>query len=64
MARKSAKPREWTKADVRLLKTLAREKRKTTAIARTLRRSVSATRQKGYSVGISFGRPARKARRA
>ena len=62
MARKTAKPRAWTKEEVRILKSLARERRKTSSIARQLRRSVSATRQKGYSLGVSFGAPARKKR--
>ncbi len=34
---KKVKLQSWTKEDVRTLKTLAREKRKTTVIARTLR---------------------------
>jgi hypothetical protein len=40
MAGKTVKLRAWTKEDVRTLKTLAREKTKTTVIARKLRRSV------------------------
>ena len=59
-----AKWREWTKEDVRVLKTLARDKKKTSVIARTLKRTVSATRQKGYSLGVSFGAPAKKKRKA
>ena len=45
----------WTKEDVRALKTLAREKRKTSVIARTLKRSVGATHQKAMRLGITLG---------
>ena len=45
MAKKTVKRREWTKEDIRTLKTLAREKTKTTAIARQLKRSVGALYQ-------------------
>jgi hypothetical protein len=43
MAKKIVKRRDWTKEDIRTLKALAREKTKTTAIARRLKRSVGAT---------------------
>ena len=51
MAKKATKKlRPWTKEDVRTLKTLAREKTKTTVIARKLKRSVAAIYQKaGHS---------------
>ena len=39
MAKKVTTRRGWTKDDVRMLKTLAREKAKTTAIARKLKRA-------------------------
>jgi hypothetical protein len=55
MAKKTLKLRPWTKEDVRTLKTLAREKRKTTAIARTLKRTVGATRQQAFKLGVSLG---------
>jgi|SRR5260221_8419130 hypothetical protein len=42
MAKKTVKRRDWTKEDIRTLKTLAREKTKTTVIARRLKRSVGA----------------------
>ena len=45
MARKS-KRREWTASDVRTLKTLAKKKTRTASIARTLKRTTGATRQK------------------
>jgi hypothetical protein len=56
MAGKSVKLRAWTKEDVRLLKTLAREKTKTTVIARKLKRSVGATHQKAMRLGVTLGR--------
>jgi hypothetical protein len=49
------KRRPWTKEDVRTLKTLAREKTKTAAIARKLKRSVDATRQKASVLGVTLG---------
>ena len=53
MARKT-KRREWTKTDVRELKTLAREKTPTRKIARALKRTEGATRQKAFSLGLSL----------
>jgi hypothetical protein len=55
MAKKAVKQRDWTKEDVRTLKTLAREKTKTTVIARKLRRSVGATYQKARALGVTLG---------
>jgi hypothetical protein len=55
MAKKAAKRRPWTKEDVRTLKTLAREKTKTTVIARKLKRSEGATRQKAMILGVTLG---------
>ena len=55
MAKKVVKLRGWTKEDVRTLKTLAREKKKTTVIARTLKRSVGATYQKASQLGVTLG---------
>jgi hypothetical protein len=52
---KKAKLQSWTKADIRMLKTLAREKKKTTVIARTLKRSVGATYQKASQLGVTLG---------
>jgi hypothetical protein len=53
MARKS-KRRAWTKEDVRTLKTLAKKKTRAASIARTLKRTEGATRQKGFSMGLSL----------
>jgi hypothetical protein len=54
MAKKNSKRREWTKTDVRELKTLAREKTPARKIARTLKRTEGATRQKAFSLGVSL----------
>jgi hypothetical protein len=51
----TTKLRPWTKEDVRTLKTLAREKMKTTVIARKLRRTEGATRQQAKRLGVTFG---------
>jgi hypothetical protein len=56
MAGKTVKLRAWTKEDIRALKTLAREKTKTTVIARKLKRSVGATHQKAMRLGVTLGR--------
>jgi hypothetical protein len=55
MAKKATKIRPWTKEDVRTLKTLAREKTKTTVIARKLKRSVPATYQQASKLGVALG---------
>jgi hypothetical protein len=55
MAKKTRKLRPWTKEDVRMLKALAREKTKTTVIARNLKRSVQATYQKASALSVPLG---------
>jgi hypothetical protein len=56
MAKKATtKLRPWTKEDVRTLKMLAREKTKTTVIARKLKRTVGATYQKARALGVTLG---------
>ena len=62
MAKKTVKLRAWTKEDIRTLKTLARDKTKTTVIARHLKRSVGATYQQASKLGVSLGSPRRKSR--
>jgi hypothetical protein len=52
---KTTKLRPRTKEDVRTLKTLAREKTNTTAIARKLRRTLGATYQKAKGLGVTLG---------
>jgi hypothetical protein len=55
MAKKITRSRPWTKDDVRTLKTLAREKTKTTVIARKLKRSVAATQHKASALAVTLG---------
>jgi hypothetical protein len=54
MAKKTTKLRPWTKEEVRTLKTLAREKTKTSVIARKLKRSLGATYQKAGALGVAL----------
>jgi hypothetical protein len=54
MAKKNSKRREWTRDDIRDLKALARQKTPARKIARTLKRSEGATRQKAFSLGVSL----------
>ena len=55
VARTKSQRREWTKEDVRMLKALAREGTKTTAMARKLKRTLGATRQQAFKLGVSLG---------
>ena len=64
MAGKTVKRREWTKEDVRILKTLTKEGTKPSVIARKLKRSEGATRQKAYSLGGALRAPVKKSRKA
>jgi hypothetical protein len=54
MAKKNSKRRAWTKTDVRELKSLAREKTPARKIARALKRTEGATRQKAFQIGVSL----------
>jgi hypothetical protein len=54
MAKKSKRRRAWTSSDIRLLKTGARSKTRASSIARKLKRTESATRQKAFSLGLSL----------
>ena len=49
---KNSKRRAWTPAQVRTLKNLAKKKAHAASIAKTLKRTVSATRQKAFSMGF------------
>ena len=51
---KNGKRRSWTADDVRTLKTLARKKTRAGKIAKQLRRTEGATRQKAFSLGLSL----------
>jgi hypothetical protein len=48
------KRREWTKEDVRELKALARQKTPAAKIAKSLKRTVGATSQKAFTLGVSL----------
>jgi hypothetical protein len=54
MAKKATKRRAWTSEQVRTLKTMARKKKPALRIAKMLRRSEGATRQKAFSIGLSL----------
>jgi len=49
-----SKRRPWTSVQVRDLKSLARKKVPARSIARRLKRSEGATRQKAFSIGLSL----------
>jgi hypothetical protein len=50
---KTSKRRVWNNADIQTLKALAKKRKKAAVIARTLKRSEGATRQKAFSIGLS-----------
>ena len=61
-AKKTKKPRPWTKEDLRMLKTMLREKTKTSVVARKLKRTAGATRQKARALGVKLAGSQRKAK--
>jgi hypothetical protein len=54
MAKKPSKRREWTKDDVRELKSHAKQKVPAPKIAKSLKRTVGAIRQKAFAIGLSL----------
>lgn len=48
------KRRAWTAENVRTLKTMAKKKTRAERIAKALRRTVGATRQKAFALGVSL----------
>jgi len=54
MAKRAKKRRAWTASEVRELKTLAKKKTAAGKIAKRLRRTEGATRQKAFSIGLSL----------
>jgi hypothetical protein len=54
MANSKSRRREWTKLDIRELKSLARAKTPAGRNARALKRTEGATRQKAFSLGVSL----------
>jgi hypothetical protein len=55
MAKKITRSRPWTKEEVRMLKSLAREQTKTTVIARKLKRSVAAVYLRASKLAVMLG---------
>jgi hypothetical protein len=51
---KNAIRREWTKEDVRNLKTLAKQKSGVAKIAKQLKRTPGATAAKAFTLGVSL----------
>jgi hypothetical protein len=64
MAKTTKKPRTWSKKDIRLLKTMVREKTATATIARKLKRTETATRQKAGKLGVELVGAAQRKRAA
>jgi hypothetical protein len=52
--KKVTEKRAWSTTDVRTLKTLARKKTNAGKIAKKLKRTEGATRQKAFSIGLSL----------
>ena len=54
MAKRPKKRRAWTSGELRDLKAMARKKTPAGRIAKKLRRTEGATRQKAFSIGLSL----------
>jgi len=54
MPKKAKKRRAWTATEVRDLKSMAKKKTPAARIAKKLKRSEGATRQKAFSIGLSL----------
>jgi hypothetical protein len=54
MAKNVSTRRAWTTEHVRTLKALAKKKTRAARIAKTLKRTEGATRQKAFSLGLSL----------
>ena len=52
---KRAARREWTKENVRELKSHSRDKTPVARISRVMKRTVGALRQKAFQLGLSLG---------
>jgi ABC-type uncharacterized transport system substrate-binding protein len=64
MAKKTKKSRPWSKEDIRMLKTMVREKTKTSVVARKLKRTPTATRQKAAALGVKLAGASQRKKRA
>jgi hypothetical protein len=54
MAKRTKKRRAWTATEVRELKSMAKRKTPASRIAKKLKRTEGATRQKAFSIGLSL----------
>ncbi len=54
MAKRKKKRRAWTSSELRELRSMGRKKTKASQIAKKLRRTEGATRQKAFSIGLSL----------
>jgi hypothetical protein len=54
MAKRAKKRRAWTSGEVRDLKSMAKRKTPASRIAKKLKRTEGATRQKAFSIGLSL----------
>jgi hypothetical protein len=63
IAKNTKRSRPWTKEDIRMLKTMVREKAKTSVVARKLKRTPTATRQKASALGVKLARASQRRRR-
>ena len=54
MAKKTSKRRAWSTDDIRTLKSLAKSKKPAEKIAKALKRTEGATRQKAVSIDLSL----------
>jgi hypothetical protein len=54
MAKRTKKRRAWTSSEVRELKSMAKRKTPASRIAKKLKRTEGATRQKAFSMGLSL----------
>jgi hypothetical protein len=54
MAKRKKERRAWTSSELRELKTMARKKTTASRIAKQLKRTEGATRQKAFSIGLSL----------
>ncbi len=63
IAKKTTKYRSWTKEDVQMLRAMAREETKTSVVARKLKRTPTATRQKAAALGVKLAGASQRKRR-
>jgi len=64
MAKKTKRSRPWTKEDVQMLKSMVREKTKTSVVARKLKRTPTATRQKANALGVKLAGVSQRKKKA